>query len=161
MLRKNNTFIFFEPSDVKKQFEFLYSDVGNTKEMNNVIITYSDYPTPEKPAVSETDEEERNWIYENINTAITKIRDDKYTRQAIIYNLHESGLDHNCLSSFHLYYRKNKLNMNVYVRSMNFDKNIEQDLHTFNIVLNKACNELMLDKGEILVFIMSLHKFVK
>lgn len=154
-------FILDTIEEVEKSFEENSEEVGNTLELNNVILTYKEAKDPEISFSTKTDSEERDWLYENIDPAIEKIGRDKNTRQAIIYNLHDSGLEHNCLNLLHLYYRKNKLNMNIYVRSMNYDANFKQDLYTFNMILNKACNELMLDKGQIVVFIMSLHKFIK
>ncbi len=157
----NKMFILDTIEDVEKSFNKNAEEVGNTKELNNVILIYEEAKEPEVSLPTKMDYEERDWLYENINSAIEKIRRERNTRQAIIYNLHDSGLEHNCLNLLHLYYRKDKLHMNVYVRSMNYDANFKQDLYTFNIILNKACNELMLDKGQITVFIMSLHEFKK
>jgi len=147
--------------DVKKYFEDFAEDVANTKELNNVIISFRDYPKPNKPFVTNTDKEEQNWLIKEIDFAINKLKKDKYTRQAIIYNLHESGLDHNCLNIFHLYFRNNELDMNVYVRSMNIDANFDNDMYTFNLILEKASKESSLPKGKINVQIMSLHTFKK
>lgn len=159
MLRSNNFIIINDIKKVSKYFEELSQiDVGNTSEFNNVILSYQNIKKPKKEQPSEMDKEERKWLLKNIEPAIKKISEDRYTRQAIIYNMHNSGLDHNCLNLFHLYYSGNWLNMNVYVRSMNFDANFENDLYTFQLLLDKACHSLMLDKGNILVFIMSLHR---
>lgn len=150
-----------EPNQVLKCFKEQGQKVADTIELNNVILSYKEVLWPSKSFSSKTDEEERDWLYKAIDSAIRKLEKDRLTRQAIIYNLHDSGLDHNCLNLFHFYYRENRLNLNVYVRSMNFDVNFENDLYTFNMLLNKACNELMCDKGQIVVFIMSLHRFFK
>ncbi len=169
MLKTNNIILINNPGlnnvilshQVSEYFNEIGKDVGNTIELNNVVLTYQEIQKPKKDLPTKADEEERNWLWDNVNPAIKKIREDRYTRQAIIYNTHDSGLEHNCLNLFHLYFREDKLHLNVYIRSMNFDVNFENDLYTFNILLNKACNELMLDKGQIVVFIMSLHKFKK
>lgn len=164
MLKTNNLIFINDYSQVLKYFEDFGVEVADTIELNNVVLTYKEYifnGESDINMLSAADSAERDWLYEEINFAIDKIREDKYTRQAIIYNLHESGLDHNCLNMFHFYFRRNVLNLNIYVRSMNFDDNFENDLYTFNLLLNKACNELMLDKGQISVWIMSLHRFKK
>ena len=124
-----------------------------------MLLTYSEATKP-KRLMSKDDIEEREWLLEEIETAIAKIEKDKRTRKAIIYNLHFSGLEHNCLNVFHLYYRRGRLNMNVYARSINFDVNFKQDLYTFSLILDKACNQLELLKGEITLLIMSLHKYI-
>ena len=141
---------------VKKHGQY----IENTIELNNFILSYNEFCGLNKKPILKSDKEERDWLYEKIDFAIKKIKGNKYTRQAIIYNLYSSDLDYNCLNSFHFYYRKNMLNLNIYARSINYDDNFEQDLYTFNMLLNKVCNELMLDKGQIVLFIMSLHKFL-
>ena len=161
MLKINNIVLLNDLHNIEKYFSSIGESVENTRELNNVILTYSKFPRPDEEPITKQDEEERFWIYENIDSAIDKIRKNKFTRQAIIYNLHKSGLDHNCLNTFHLYFRNNKLNLNVYIRSMNFDDNFIHDLYTFSMVLEKASDELKLNKGQITLFIMSLHKFVK
>jgi len=159
MLKINNVVIVNHIFDIEKCFRQMCATVNDTYELNNVVITYEKYPRPAKKLPSKTDEDERKWILEEINTTINKIKKDRYTRKAILYNLHKSDLAHNCLSLFHLYYREHKLHLNVYVRSMNFAENFEHDMYTFDLILNKACKKLELETGQIVVFIMSLHKF--
>ncbi len=159
MLKVNNVVIVNQISDIERNFRQMCATVNDTYELNNVIMSYSNFPKPKKDLPTETDKEERKWILEEINTTINKIKKDRYTRKAILYNLHESNLTHNCLSLFHLYYREHKLHLNVYVRSMNYNENFEHDMYTFDLILNKACKKLELEKGQIIVFIMSLHKF--
>jgi len=162
MLRPDNLIIINDPNLIPKYFEKerdIVREVGNTLELNNVILTYKEVAKPSKSLPTKTDEEERDWLYKEIDYAILKLEKDRNTRQAIVYNLHDSGLDHNCLNLFHFYFREDCLHLNVYVRSMNYDANFENDLYTINILLNKACNELMCDKGQMVVFIMSLHRF--
>jgi len=159
MLKINNVILIKDISEIRKCFTDMSVVVNDTYELNNVVISYNEYPKPKKDLPTKTDEEEREWIFEEINSAINKIRRHRYTRKAIIYNLHVSGLKHNCLNLFHLYYRKKKLYLNVYVRSMNFTDNFEHDMYTFDTVLNIACKKLKLNKGQVIVFIMSLHKF--
>ncbi|KKL05163.1 hypothetical protein LCGC14_2608820 [marine sediment metagenome] len=161
MLKANNVILLNDPRNIEKYFIETGKTVKNTRELNNVILVFTEFYSPIDEPVTEKDEEERYWLYSKLDSAIKKIQENKYTRQAIIYNLHDSGLDHNCLNTFHLYYRQNKLHLNVYVRSMNFDDNYNHDMHTFNILLDKACDELSLKKGQIVVFIMSLHRFKK
>jgi thymidylate synthase len=159
MLKTNNVILVNNTVDIYKYFKEIGKEVGNTTELNNVVLSYQEVQNPAGELPTETDKGERNWLWDNIDFAIKKISKDKNTRQAIIYNTHDSGLEHNCLNLFQLYFREDKLHLNVYVRSMNFDDNFEHDLYTFNILLNEACNKLMLDKGHIVVFIMSLHRF--
>ena len=161
MLNINNVILINDPYTVSKYFEEIGKEVGDTIELNNVVLTYDNIKKPEKELPTEMDAEERNWLMDNIDIATKELYKDLYTRRAIIYNLHKSGLDHNCLNVFHFYYREGKLYLNVYVRSMNFDVNFENDLYTFNILLEKACNKLSFEKGQIIVFIMSLHRFKK
>ena len=142
-----------------ESFDVFGSDVSNTRELNNVVLTYSGCKKPNDDIIPDADKQERKWILTEIDKAINKIKEDKYTRKAIIYNEFPSKLDYNCLNSLHLYYRNYTLNVNVYVRSMNYDINFEHDLYTFELVLNKACKELLLNKGRITLFIMSLHKY--
>ena len=158
MLKTNNIILINNPSEVQKYFKEVCKDVGNTIELNNVVLTYNKIQKPEKDLMSEEDKKERNWLLDNIDVATREIYNNLFTRRAIMYNLYESGLEHNCLNSLHLYFREDELNLNVYVRSMNFDNNFKDDLYTFNMFLNKACAKLGLDKGQIVVFIMSLHR---
>jgi thymidylate synthase len=158
MLKVDNLILIKEISEIPRYFEELGKEVWNTVELNNVILTFKNVKKPDVAPPTPVDEEERNWLYENIDFAIKKLSDNINSRQAIIYNTHDSGLDHNCINTLHLYYRENKLHMNVYVRSMNYNANFENDMYTFDMILTKACNELMLDKGQVVVFIMSLHQ---
>ena len=159
MLNTNNILLYNTPDEIEKSFDDVGEDISNTRELNNVVLTYSGIKEPDTNIPVE-DEKERNWLYKEIDFAISEINKDKYTRKAIIYNLFPSKLDHNCLNNLHLYYRNGTLNMNVYIRSMNFDVNFHHDLYTFQLILNKACQELVLNKGRITLFIMSLHKFL-
>lgn len=144
---------------IKEYFENKSTKINNTRELNNVLLSYSDCKEPNTSMVTELDGEERNWILNEIHTAIEKLKKDINTRQAIIYNLHKSNLDHNCLNLLHLFYRDGKLNMNVYIRSMNIDDNFDHDMYTFMLALEKASDELKLEIGVINAFIMSLHSF--
>ncbi|MFA5174618.1 MAG: hypothetical protein WC438_05550 [Candidatus Pacearchaeota archaeon] len=149
--------------DVRKINEIFLKkakEVGNTLELVNVYFSFDeDYIKTFVAPVSKIDKGERTWLYKEVNNAISILKKDKNTRKAIFYNLHKSDLEHNCLSLFHLYFRNDLLNMNVYVRSMNFDVNFEQDMYTFDIILNKASKKLKLKRGLINVYIMSLHKY--
>ncbi len=160
MLKTNNVLLCNSPDDVEKSFDEVGIHVSNTIELNNVVLTYSNIVEPKKDLPTEADKEERKWLMKEIDKAVLELKYDKTTRKAIIYNLFPSKLDHNCLSSLHLYYRNGSLDMNVYVRSMNYDDNFGHDLFTFETILRKACRELMLNKGRVTVFIMSLHKFI-
>lgn len=159
MLKSNKLLTYDYIEDIEKSFSNFGASVSNTIELNNVLLTYSEADEP-KTKISSEDLEERKWLLEEIKTAIAKIEIDRETRKAIIYNLHVSELEHNCLNIFHLYYRRDRLNMNVYARSMNFDDNFKQDLYTFSLILDKACKQLNLNKGEITLLIMSLHKYI-
>lgn len=160
-MKTNNIILINNLNSISKRFKENGKNIGDTIELNNVILSYQEFKNIEKKPPNKKDEEERDWLYKNINYPIKKLKNNKNTRQAIFYNKYDSELDYNCLNSFHLYFRKKKLYLNVYIRSMNYDINFEYDLYTFNILLNKACNVLMLDKGQIILFIMSLHKFKK
>jgi len=147
---------------IKTVFEKKAKVIGNTLELSNVLFSFDEnhinnFVSP----VSRTDGGERTWLYKEVNNAIDKIKKDRYTRKAIFYNLHQSDLEHNCLNLFHFYFRDDKLNMNVYVRSMNFEVNFKQDMYTFDIMINKASRKLKMKRGLVNVHIMSLHKFIK
>jgi len=145
---------------IKEVFRKKAKEVGNTFELTDVFFSFDEnYIKTFVAPVSRIDGGERTWLYKEANNAIDKIKKDKYTRKAIFYNLHKSELEHNCLSLFHLYFRDNVLNMNVYVRSMNFDVNFNQDMYTFEIILNKASKKLRMKKGLVNIHIMSLHIF--
>ena len=159
MLKINNILLYKTPDEIEKSFDKFGQIVSNTKELNNVILTYIGVKEPVYN-ISLEDQKERNWLHKKIDSAISELEKEKYTRKAIIYNLFPSKLDHNCLNNLHLYYRNNTLNMNVYVRSMNYDINFQHDLYTFETILNKACQRLVLNKGRVTLFIMSLHKFI-
>jgi len=148
-------------STINSVFDKKAKIVGETTELTNVFLSYKDFSDTPKNAISRMDRGERMWLFKEINKAIEKIEKDKYTRKAIFYNLHKSKLEHNCLNVFHFYFREELLNLNVYVRSMNFKDNFEQDMYTFDIMLNKACKKLKMKKGLVYVHIMSLHKFNK
>ena len=134
--------------------------INDTLEIRNTMLSYED--ASENTSLDKLkDGEERIWLLEHISSAIKKIKEDKNTRKAIIYNTYLSDIEHNCLNVFHLYCRKNILFLNVYVRSMDFDKNFDYDIRTFYLLLKKAKEELRIEKGRVLVHIMSLHKFLK
>jgi hypothetical protein len=75
------------------------------------------------------------------------------------------GKDNHCIAYFHFFIRDARLNLNVYVRSQNFDTNFIYDAQTFILAHQKM--EKILKKyyklwgGLIHVYTMSLHKVIK
>ncbi len=162
MLKTNDYLVLDETDKTKIEgyFKHIAEKVKNTLELKNVILTYNSTPIDTSLSGSK-DEEERNWLLNvGLNRAIDLITEDRDTRKAVFYNLYESGLEYNCLNVFHLYYRNGELDLNVYVRSMNYDTNFAYDSFTFQMILQKASEKLNLKMGKVLLHIMSLHKFL-
>jgi len=161
MLKACELFIIENPDikTIEKHFEEYGEKVNDTLELRNVYISYTT-GVSRKPIDNPKDREERDWIVKESEKAIAKIKKDVHTRKAVFYNLYKSGLEHNCLNVLHLYVRKKRVYLNVYVRSMNFDTNFGFDTMTFVRVLNKAVAKLKIRKGRVNLHIMSLHKFI-
>lgn len=141
---------------ILRKFIREHKEIGRTLELVNFKVSYDkvkQYDIPDQ----KNDVKERQWLLKEIDKAIDLINNEKFTRKAIIYNSFPGKLDHNCTNVFHLYFRENKLNLNVYARSINYDGNFEYDLSTFLMLLEKSCKKLKLKKGLVNLQIMSLH----
>lgn len=163
ILKTDNIFIVENLNALKDGFAKYSKEVNNTKELLNVVLSYESLEKTNVTPVMPIDKEEREWILKECDSVVDKLNSEesKYTRQAIFYNLHESGLEHNCISTMHFYYREGKLNLNVYVRSMNYEDNFDYDIETFSIALSKVSDGTHFEEGKITVFIMSLHKILE
>lgn len=96
--------------------------------------------------------------------------EDVYTRQFVIQMKYDDDPDKaSCLSLVQFSVRKGFLNMNVYVRSQNFDHNFKYDNQTYmkmmRLVIEKIDNSwgewMSVQFGQINVVINSLHKFIE
>jgi hypothetical protein len=87
---------------------------------------------------------------------------DINSRQAAFVNNYDSK-DNHCISYFQFYIRENKLSMNIYVRSMNYDTNFVFDNQTFNLAYKEVYDLLKnrIKSGDINVKVFSLHKYIK
>jgi hypothetical protein len=113
------------------------------------------------------DAEEREWLLLESDKAAEEIIRDPLTRRALFYDNYPGALKTNCFSLFHFTVRKGRLNLFVYVRSMNM-KNMGYDLITIDKTYNRVKENLIfvnpvdlqreeVEIGKITIHIHCLH----
>jgi hypothetical protein len=118
------------------------------------------------PAPVKEEIEERDFVVSKSLEMYTKyLSQDMSSRQGAFVNNYD-GADNHCISYFHHYVRDEKYSMNVYVRSMDYERNFVFDCQTFNLAYRKVFDKLKAQYGEhvasgyIRVFVFSLHIYV-
>ncbi|MDD5649369.1 MAG: hypothetical protein PHF86_02980 [Candidatus Nanoarchaeia archaeon] len=158
---------------IDKQFESqLYTKVLINNVIETIEITNFEFCLiPEEiielvPAPVEEEIIERDFIIKNsIFMYEYYLSKDINSRQAAFVNNYDDK-DNHCISYFHHYIRDNKHCMNVYVRSMDYDRNFSFDCQTFNLAYKEVYNKLKkqyedrIMEGYIRVFAFSLHKYI-
>jgi hypothetical protein len=151
---------FFNDSFFAKKIKVSGKD---TKEIINITYTLNKPVIEEELVKLPIDEEyiERKFIIDKSIEMYDKyLSKDMNTRRASFVNNYD-GNDNHCISYFHYYIRDNKLNLNVYARSMNFETNFICDNQTFilayNSIFEKLDKKYNIEKGDINVNIFSLH----
>ena len=142
-------FFFNEIIDIDYNFEF------------DELLLHKDIEAP-----LQEENEERNFIVNKTCELYSNFfASDIHTRQACFVNNYD-GKDNHCISYFHFYVRENFLNLNVYIRSMNYDTNFLYDNQTFTIAFNELLFKikeyfLNVEAGNISCYAFSMHKKVK
>lgn len=104
--------------------------------------------------------------YDQFNLVITKLKNDKDSRQAIM-TIFDPNIDYvttkdvPCTVMFHFLIRDNKLNMNVYMRSNDAMLGHVIDVFTFTMIQEIIANELNCELGEYNHFCGSFHLYEK
>ncbi len=148
-----------------------YVFVDNKKTLELLNFTYELYfenilHENLKLVKAPIDEEyiERKHIIEKskIFTGLYMYKDINSRRSSFVNNYDE--YENHCISYLHFYCRNDRLNFNVYCRSMNFDTNFIFDNQTFFLAYKTAYDELIKYKdfkyGSIYVHVMSLHRIL-
>lgn len=129
------------------------------KELVNCI-----YEIPYEPAIleimkephTEDDEKERNYLLKRIDDCATTLKDDINSRRAVYCNLYENNLA-KCICLIQVFVRQNKLYINQYYRSQEFERNGRYDFQTATMLMRKASKLLNVEPGKVTVFVTSLH----
>lgn len=113
---------------------------------------------------NEEEKIERDFILTRTRDVSLHLLTHKATRQASFVNNYD-GKDNHCLAYFHFYIRDEILNLNVYVRSQNYDTNFIFDAQTFllacHLMKQILSHDFNFKKTIINVHTMSLHRVVK
>jgi len=136
-------------------------DVEQAKKKNatlhNVYFVIKDFkPHGKLKAASAEDSKERLLILNSTQNFVRLFQHSKDTRQACLSMNYKSSLCR-CMAMYHAYVLDDKLNLNVYFRSMNYNKNIEFDIQTFDMFLTKLSKDINIKKGEMIFIINNLH----
>lgn len=119
-------------------------------------------------AIAPVEEEltEREFVMQKSSEMYFKyLSKDLNSRQGAFVNNYD-GADNHCISYFHHYIRDKKYCMNVYVRSMDYERNFKFDCQTFNLAYDSVYGKLKeqykekVDLGYIRVFVFSLHNYI-
>jgi len=117
------------------------------------------------PPVEEEIEERAFVISKSLEMYSKYLSKDVNSRQGAFVNNYD-GADNHCISYFHHYVRDGKYCMNVYVRSMDYDRNFVYDCQTFNLAYKEVFDKLeqqygyVVRSGYIRVFVFSLHSYI-
>lgn len=139
-------------------------DSGTYKEVYNFnyeIEVDTDFMNKKIPPALEEDEIERRELIEECEyVCINKGID---SRQCVVHQKYQD--DKNlvaCLSTIQVISRKGKIDIHIFVRSQNFDKNFCYDNQTYMKIMDHLCWVFPEKKyGKIYVHVTSLHRFMK
>lgn len=135
--------------DGKKWFEIVNIQFVLTSRMKFGFI--------EEPSGDDFNERRYWWL--KVNDVVKILKKDLFSRRAIFTNVYKKRIMNcKCISTVHFYYRENQLNLNVYMRSCNYDKHFIFDMNTFLAMRRDVTKKLSIEKGNINIIIFSLHK---
>lgn len=154
----------------EKNTEIIIIDNKKCIEIVNhkYILTPSDNISQKRPEALDPpikeEESEKQYIIHQSKKCLEYFLKDINTRKAAFLNSY-NGLQNNCLAYFHYLIRNCQLQLNVYVRSQNFDKNWTWDNFVYSdayieLLQILKYNNIVLYYGNINVFIGSLHRIV-
>lgn len=158
---KNNKFVVVE-NNVDNQLYFFHELINfyyNFEYNDKILKEYIEPPLQEESI-------EREFIIKMSKQLYLKFfKKDLYSRRACFVNNYDGDNNH-CISYLHFYLRDNSLNLNVYIRSMNFETNFLFDNQTLVLAFDKLLHELRycntnILAGNINCHIFSLHKKIK
>ncbi len=105
---------------------------------------------------------ERQYFLMKARLAARMIRKDIGCRRACFPYIRNWGKFFcHCIAMVHFYSRASRLNMNVYVRSWEYNTFFDYDIDTLLLARQIAAKKLNMYEGEINVFVMSLHEKAK
>ncbi len=159
-------------SRIDRQFEAgLYESIrigGNrdTREITNFEFCLQPEDCLELAPVPVPEEEiERQFVIRRSIDMFGYLNIDFNSRQGAFVNNYDDA-DNHCIAYFHHYVRDGKYCMNVYVRSMDYDRNFVFDCQTFNLCYKEVFKRLkekyedFIEEGYMRVFVFSLHKYI-
>ena len=141
-----------------KQDSTTYREIYNFNYEVEVIPEYMNTPIP--PALIADETERKELIQEMVDLCIEKGID---SRQCV---LHKKYQDNDtlaaCLSTMQAISRNGKIDLHIFVRSQNFDKNFSYDNQTYMMIMSALLMQFPEnDFGKIYVHITSLHRFME
>ena len=141
-----------------KQDSTTYREIYNFNYEVEVIPEYMNTPIP--PALIADETERKELIQEMVDLCIEKGIE---SRQCV---LHKKYQDNDtlaaCLSTMQAISRNGKIDLHIFVRSQNFDKNFSYDNQTYMMIMSALLMQFPEnDFGKIYVHITSLHRFME
>lgn len=142
-------------------------DCSEYKELINVQYEIP-YHRPDiiKIQPNEQDDDvERKYIMNHSEHSLEYLIEDRNSRRAVFPITYVNGMG-KCICLVHLFIRDQKLHINEYFRSQNFQRNFEYDCETACMVMENCLNILnkhelfeydQIEPGTITVFCANLH----
>ena len=141
-----------------KQDSTTYREIYNFNYEVEVIPEYMNTPIP--PALIADETERKELIQEMVNLCIEKGIE---SRQCVLNKKYQDNDTlAACLSTMQAISRNGKIDLHVFVRSQNFDKNFSYDNQTYMMIMSALLMQFPEnDFGKIYVHITSLHRFME
>ena len=95
-------------------------------------------------------------VLENLSVIVEILKQDKYSRQCLISNWNLETKP--CASLLHFLYRKDTLDLKVFIRSSDILR-LPYDIVSLSHILQEVCDLTELKMGKLHLFISSLHMY--
>jgi len=143
---------------LEKQDSTTYKEIYNFNYEIEVIPEYMNTPIP--PALVADETERKELIEDMVNLCVEKGIE---SRQCVLHKKYQNDDTlAACLSTIQAISRNGKIDLHVFVRSQNFDKNFSYDNQTYMMIMCALLIQFSEnDFGKIYVHITSLHRFME
>ena len=148
---------------VPKILSYIKIDVDSKKRKNYFVLTGSQNFLMNQAITQSL--AGRIGILSLLPLSLTELlKNDIYTRQAIVYNKSEKMDEDSfpCISLLHfMHFDNNLLNVKAFLRSSDVEKMLTIDFYFINEILKNVCKELGLKPGFVILFISNAHVYVE